>query len=60
MPIVIKYDGLAAGKGVDICETLVDAKKSVDNLLKPNEKIIIEGILKRYRAFCYIRLQPKC
>jgi phosphoribosylamine--glycine ligase len=46
MPIVIKYDGLAAGKGVDICETLVDAKKSVDNLLKPNEKIIIEEFLK--------------
>ena len=36
MPIVIKYDGLAAGKGVDICESLVDAKKSVYNLLKPN------------------------
>ena len=46
MPIVIKYDGLAAGKGVDICETIDDAKKSVDNLLKPNERIIIEDFIK--------------
>ena len=46
MPIVIKYDGLAAGKGVDICESIHTAKKSVDNLLKPNEKIIIEEFLK--------------
>ena len=46
IPIVIKYDGLAAGKGVDICETIDDAKKSVDNLLKPNERIIIEDFIK--------------
>jgi phosphoribosylamine--glycine ligase len=46
MPIVIKYDGLAAGKGVDICETIDDAKKSVDNLLKPEERIIIEDFIK--------------
>lgn len=46
MPIVIKYDGLAAGKGVDICESVIDAKESVDNLLKPNDKIIIEEFLK--------------
>jgi len=46
VPIVIKYDGLAAGKGVDICETIDDAKKSIDNLLKPEEKIIIEDFIK--------------
>ena len=46
MPIVIKYDGLAAGKGVDICETIDDAKKSVDTLLKPEERIIIEDFIK--------------
>ena len=46
MPIVIKYDGLAAGKGVDICETVDDAKKSIDNLLKPKERIIIEDFIK--------------
>ena len=46
MPIVIKYDGLAAGKGVDICETLEDAKFSIKKLLKPGEKIIIEDFIK--------------
>ena len=45
-PFVVKYDGLAAGKGVDICETIDDAKLSVKNLLKPNEKIIIEDFIK--------------
>ena len=37
-PIVIKYDGLAAGKGVDICENIEVAKQSIIKLLKPNEK----------------------
>ena len=46
MPIVIKYDGLAAGKGVDICETIDAAKNSIDDLLKPEEKIIIEDFIK--------------
>lgn len=45
-PFVVKYDGLAAGKGVDICETIDDAKLSVKNLLRPNEKIIIEDFIK--------------
>ena len=45
-PIVIKYDGLAAGKGVDICENIEVAKQSIIKLLKPNEKIIIEDFLK--------------
>ena len=46
MPIVIKYDGLAAGKGVDICESVVDAKNSIKKLLKPGQKIIIEDFIK--------------
>ena len=45
-PFVVKYDGLAAGKGVDICETIDDARLSVKNLLRPNEKIIIEDFIK--------------
>jgi len=45
-PFVVKYDGLAAGKGVDICESIEDAKLSISNLLKPNEKIIIEDFIK--------------
>ena len=57
MPIVIKYDGLAAGKGVDICETIDAAKNSIDNLLKPEEKIIIEDFIKEIgRASCRERV----
>ena len=41
-PPIVKYDGLAAGKGVDICENIEVAKQSIIKLLKPNEKIIIE------------------
>jgi phosphoribosylamine--glycine ligase len=32
-PIVVKTDGLAAGKGVFICETLRDAEEAVDEIL---------------------------
>ena len=46
MPIVIKYDGLAAGKGVDICNSIDDARNSVKKLLKPGQKIIIEEFIK--------------
>ena len=45
-PIVVKYDGLAAGKGVDICDSISQAETSVKNLLKPGGKIIIEEFLK--------------
>ena len=43
---MVKYDGLAAGKGVDICESISDAKDSAKNLLKPGDKIIVEDFLK--------------
>ena len=33
MPIVIKADGLAAGKGVVICQTLAEAKATVNDML---------------------------
>ncbi len=46
MPIVIKYDGLAAGKGVDICESIEDANNSLKRLLKPGQKIIIEDFIR--------------
>ena len=46
MPIVIKYDGLAAGKGVDVCDSSTQADLSIKNLLKPGESIIIEDFIK--------------
>jgi len=38
-PIVVKADGLAAGKGVIICENLSEAQKAVDD-------IMVQGIFK--------------
>ncbi|MDR3112139.1 MAG: phosphoribosylamine--glycine ligase [Elusimicrobiota bacterium] len=49
--VVIKADGLAAGKGVYICDGIVDAKKIVDNLMNKRvlgvsgAKIIIEEFI---------------
>lgn len=51
MPIVIKADGLAAGKGVVICETLAQAQDRITEMLvgrafaDASEKIIIEEFL---------------
>lgn len=50
-PYVLKADGLAAGKGVVICQNLEDARNEVDAMLldakfgKASEKIIIEEFL---------------
>ena len=34
-PVVVKADGLAAGKGVFICQTVADAKTAVDQVMAP-------------------------
>jgi phosphoribosylamine--glycine ligase len=50
-PIVIKADGLAAGKGVVVAETLVDAHAAVDMMLADNvfgnagARVVIEEFL---------------
>ncbi|MEG0283206.1 MAG: phosphoribosylamine--glycine ligase [Erysipelotrichales bacterium] len=48
-PIVIKYDGLASGKGVFITKTLEESKDVLDKLLQKrelgNDSIIIEEFL---------------
>jgi phosphoribosylamine--glycine ligase len=36
LPVVIKADGLAAGKGVVVAETLEDAEKAIDDMLVGN------------------------
>jgi phosphoribosylamine---glycine ligase len=52
MPIVLKADGLAAGKGVIIAQNLTDAKNSLEEMLlkdkfgKAGEKVVIETFLK--------------
>jgi phosphoribosylamine--glycine ligase len=51
MPCVIKADGLAAGKGVLICATRLDAEAAIDKMLvhkafgKAGEKLVIEEFL---------------
>ncbi len=50
-PIVVKADGLAAGKGVIICESREDAEKAIENMLlynqfgKAGSKVVIEEYL---------------
>lgn len=41
-PAVIKADGLAAGKGVIVADTLAEALAAVDELAKPGQTILIE------------------
>jgi len=51
MPIVIKADGLAAGKGVVICQTLEEAKATVNDMLvdasfgEASANVVIEEFL---------------
>lgn len=51
MPIVIKADGLAAGKGVVICQTLKDAKATINDMLtgasfgEASASVVIEEFL---------------
>lgn len=55
-PIVIKADGLAAGKGVVICESKKDAMKAVQNLMIDDafngagQKIVVEEFLEGVEA----------
>lgn len=51
LPVVIKADGLAAGKGVVVAETLEDAEKAIDDMLVGNRfgsagaEVLIEEFL---------------
>ena len=45
-PLVIKYDGLAAGKGVTICLEKAEAEMVLNNLFKNNDtRVVIEEYL---------------
>ncbi len=56
IPIVIKADGLAAGKGVVVAETEAEAFEAVNNMLSGNQfgeaghKVVIEEFLKGEEA----------
>lgn len=60
LPIVIKADGLAAGKGVVIAETLLDAHNTLKDILLHNKfgkagaKVVIEEFLKGIELSVFI------
>ncbi len=57
-PIVVKSDGLAAGKGVTICNNQDDALKDIANILngkfKTSKKVIIEEFLEGEEASYFV------
>jgi len=58
LPIVVKSDGLAGGKGVTICNTKQQAIKETQDILrgkfKSSKKVIIEEFLKGQEASYFI------
>lgn len=57
-PIVVKYDGLMAGKGVTVAETASDAREAIHALYdnEPKAKVVIEEMLIGEEAsfFCLV------
>ena len=54
-PIVVKYDGLAAGKGVVVAMTLPEAESAVDQLLAgPGDSIVIEDYMTGEEASFFV------
>jgi phosphoribosylamine--glycine ligase len=55
-PVVIKADGLAAGKGVNVCATLEDAQKTLNDFMartvfgESGRKVVIEEFLEGREA----------
>jgi phosphoribosylamine--glycine ligase len=53
-PIVVKADGLAAGKGVVVAESLEQALEAVDRLHKPGEQLVVEAFLSGEEASYFV------
>ncbi len=58
LPIVVKSDGLAAGKGVTVCNTkseaINDIKNIIDGKFKSSNKVIVEEFLKGEEASYFV------
>ncbi len=56
MPVVIKQDGLALGKGVLVSSDFEEAKQFVIDSFKTNEKVIFEEFLdgKEFSLLCFV------
>ncbi|MDN3203285.1 phosphoribosylamine--glycine ligase [Algoriphagus sediminis] len=65
LPIVLKADGLAAGKGVLICETLADAKANLKEMLidakfgNASSKVVIEEFLEGIELSVFVATDGK-
>ena len=51
IPIVVKADGLAAGKGVSICNSMDDAIKKTQDILEGKFKSSKKVVLERLQEF---------
>ena len=64
-PIVLKANGLAAGKGVVICDDREEAKKELHEMLQQNKfgaagnKVVIEEFLQGIEMSCFILTDGK-
>ena len=60
VPIVVKADGLAAGKGVILCDTIVDAHAAVDTMMADKafgdagNEIVVEEFLEGEEASFFV------
>jgi phosphoribosylamine---glycine ligase len=65
VPVVVKADGLAAGKGVIICETRKEAEKAVENILlnkqfgKAGNMVVIEEFLQGIEVSVFLLTDGK-
>ena len=58
LPIVVKSDGLAAGKGVTICQSKDEVMRDIENILngkfKTSKKVVIEEFLNGEEASYFV------
>ena len=65
MPVVLKADGLAAGKGVLICESNEDAKQELSSIIKQQKfgkagnKVVVEEFLKGIELSVFVLTDGK-
>ncbi len=64
IPIVVKADGLAAGKGVSICKSIEEAKKKIkeiiDGKFKSSKKVVLEEFLEGEELSYFVISDNNC
>lgn len=66
LPAVLKYDGLAAGKGVVIAETLAEAEEALKEMLRDDRfgegKVVVEDFLTgpEFSFMCFVAGEKVC